>query len=808
MDKYRIKAYFMHEHEQDVAKRAEEKSLITEAEWTPGYVMGVCGKSAIKRLSDQGLVVSYVEKVGVEADAVRQALSTEAVAARPSVLRAMLPRGTTKPALGPARAVSAAPKKIMSHDAKQTQFYVVRFHGAITAERGRELRGLRIDLQDRLTRNEYVVELKPSQVKELANLSFVDFIRLYTKEDTLKTDAPPKPSPAKAQPARLTLGGSRSPARAANKVSIQNTIAANKQEAAPRYRVYSVTMHRPKDVGKIAKWLTSRKHKPFRRQKNGLQVMLQEGSKLLSDLAQRTEVAVVQPVEAPRLFDATARAILGLQRAKKLLGLEGEGEIIAVADTGIDDKHEDFKKRVIGIEALGRKNDSSDPDGHGTHVAGCAAGDGSASDGDVCGAAPKSKIYFQSILDANGDLGGLPDDLGDLFQTAYDKGARIHNNSWGAFNFARYGNTSLEVDEFVDQNPDMLIVIAAGNDGIGIPRVNGAKMTARNGFVDWPCVAAPATAKNSLTVGASRNARTTGGYSQLTWNDAWGDRYPAAPISDELISGDDQCLAAFSSRGPSDDLRIKPDLVAPGTDIAAAKSQDAPLSHFWGAYPGNSKYGFMGGTSMAAPYVAGCAALVREWYRKTGKWATPSAALLKATLINGTQRITGVDSVADLQGNPNFHQGFGRVDMAATVPNSFTPDLGLKFVDSWKDKKPSFVVTGDRVRFQIKVGTKLPLRVCLAWTDPPGRGLQNSLVLLVDDGGTPATKWIGNADVATVLNIAGGPRDPNNNVQKIRVEKPKAGNYTVSITAGMLLKKAQAFSLVVTGDLKSDLTPY
>ena len=257
---------------------------------------------------------------------------------------------------------------------------------------------------------------------------------------------------------------------------------------------------------------------------------------------------------------------------------------------------------------------------------------------------------------------------------AYAEGARIHNNSWGAFSFAGYMNTSFDVDRFVAANPDMLVVIAAGNDGIGIPRKASAKMSAAQGFIDWPCVAAPATSKNGLTVGASRSSRTKGGYAELTWNDAWPERYPHPPISQERISSNDQCLAAFSSRGPSgDSWQIKPDVVAPGTDIAAAKSKDAPLHKFWGAYPKNNQYGFMGGTSMAAPYVAGCAALVREWYRKQAKWATPSAALLKATLINGTHRITGADSVADLAGDPNYRQGLAELICQTRFPTRSRP---------------------------------------------------------------------------------------------------------------------------------------
>ena len=111
--------------------------------------------------------------------------------------------------------------------------------------------------------------------------------------------------------------------------------------------------------------------------------------------------------------------------------------------------------------------------------------------------------------------------------------------------------------------------------------------------------------------------------------------------------------------------------------------------------------------------------------------------------------------------------------------------------------------TGDRVRYGVKVGKRLPLRICLAWTDSGARGMQNSLVLLVDD--SKGTKWVGNAQAATLLNISGGPRDPNNNVQIVRIEKPEPGSYTIAITGSMVLLPPQAFALVVTGDLKSEL---
>lgn len=814
MSKYRIKAYFMHEHEQVVAQEAVDASIIAEAEWTPGYVMGIVDESRIESLSKQGLVVSLVEEVAAaDEEPVVRGGSTkpraELMMAIGRPLSFSLPGSPTTASDGaegptiPMTVEKQTPKsKILSHDSRRTQFYVVRFHGPVTEERRKELTKLRIKLGERLTRNKYTVQLKPSQVKTLAEVPSVDYIRLYSEADTLRVRDAGGDSRKDDSAGMSFAATDAAPATMSFGVTAG---AAAKPERARRTCVYTIRLHQSKDMPAVVKWLAGRKCKPLWKHGDQLQVALVEGCKTLSDLANRVEVAVVEQLEAPRLYDEPARALLGLVRKNMQFDLKGAGEIIGVADTGIDKTHADLANRIAGVSAWGRKGDVSDPEGHGTHVAGCAVGDGTASKGEVMGAAPEAKVFFQSILDNNGGLGGLPNDIGQLLKEAYAKGARIHNNSWGAFSFARYSNTSLDVDRFVADNPDMLVVIAAGNDGIGIPRATGAKMIAMNGFVDWPSVAAPATAKNALTVGASRSSRTMGGYSKLTWSDAWPDRYPHPPISQERISSNDQCLAAFSSRGPSDDQRIKPDVVAPGTDIAAAKSKDAPLHKFWGAYPKSNQYGFMGGTSMAAPYVAGCAALVREWYLKRGAWATPSAALLKATLINGTRRITGADAVAALEGDPNYHQGFGRIDMSNTVPNSLSPKLELVFDDTWKNKGRMFKQTGQRFRYRIKVGDGLPLRLCLAWTDPGARGLQNSLLLLVDN--INQTKWMGNAQAATLMPIAGGQRDPNNNVQVVRIEKPLPGEYTIAIMASMVLFPPQSFALVVTGDLQSKLIP-
>ena len=118
------------------------------------------------------------------------------------------------------------------------------------------------------------------------------------------------------------------------------------------------------------------------------------------------------------------------------LGLDGTGEIVAMADTGLDSGdpatlHPDFAGQILAASAWAREDDWSDPAGHGTHVAGSIAGTGAASDGQYRGMAPSARLVVQSTAEATGAL-HIPDDFADLLDDAYALGARIHNNSWGA----------------------------------------------------------------------------------------------------------------------------------------------------------------------------------------------------------------------------------------------------------------------------------------------------------------------------------------------------------------------------------------
>lgn len=755
MAETKVIAHFMHENELATASQALHDPQITDS-----YVLGRVDDQEIPELEKEGLIVQVL---GDEPEAETEPRVREAVAADPRVMTL----GMRAPG------VPAAPAEpAVEIDEADPNFYLLRLDGPLLEPWREQLDALGVSLIEHVPPASYTARLEPQQAHQVAELPFVDALRPYKLEDTgpillAEEAAPPL--------------GAAGPAR------------------ARAIKPFDVRLHRAEDRPTVEAWL--RDHNVAVAGSGGRKVRIYalEDTPILDEIGDLPEVMLVRDYVEPKLFNDVARVLLGIDDAgggnPGPIALEGEGELVAIADTGLDQGHPDFAGRMQGVVALGRAGDSSDPHGHGTHVAGSVLGDGAASHGKVRGAAPKARLFFQSILDSQGRLGGLPVNLGELFDEAYQAGARIHNNSWGSATESAYTFNSEDVDEFVAEHRDMLVVIAAGNEGQAATRFHSPP-----GFPDWLSIGSPATSKNALTVGASRSSRTDGGYSTLTWGQAWPPYFPDPPVAAETVSGNPEGLAGFSSRGPCDDHRIKPDIVAPGTDIASTKSSLAPLGGFWGPYPGaGGKYAFMGGTSMAAPLVSGCAALIREYYVKQ-RGHQPSAALLKATLINGARWLTGADSVADQTIAPNYNQGFGGVHLPWTLPNGHEPNMRLEFVDSWQDPHEQLEASGRRFRFGVQVAGGERLRICLAYTDLPARGLQNDLNVIVQE--PSGTKHVGNEHLPERLT----PLDRGNNVEVVRIDDPAPGDYLIQVSAFNLLGKGQDFALVVTGELGSGLT--
>ena len=197
-------------------------------------------------------------------------------------------------------------------------------------------------------------------------------------------------------------------------------------------------------------------------------VRLTVQEQFLEALAAIDDVAVIQEVASNRLFNDVARGILEVDNVSvNGTVYDGTGQIIAVGDTGVDSKHPAFAGagRIVKLVGLGRQGKTNDPDGHGTHVCGSVLGSSTLKDGTpIQGSAPGAKLVMQSLLDAQGGLGGIPTDLVDLFGPAYAEGSRVHNNSWGSSTPGLpYDQSAREIDEFVVDNPDMVICFAAGN---------------------------------------------------------------------------------------------------------------------------------------------------------------------------------------------------------------------------------------------------------------------------------------------------------------------------------------------------------
>lgn len=459
-------------------------------------------------------------------------------------------------------------------------------------------------------------------------------------------------------------------------------------------------------------------------------------ARFLTELASFPEVLLVEEVKDYELLNDRAGEIV---KAPSLWtgGLTGAGQIIGIADTGLDTgiaetMHPDFKNRITAVYSLGRNGDASDFHGHGTHVAGSALGAGTASEGRYRGLAPESSLVFQSIMDKNGGLSGIPGDLGILLAQAYNAGARVYNISWGSSVSGAYNYTAAQVDKFVWEHDDMAIAVAAGNIGqVG-------------------AIYSPAVAKNVIAVGASENNRPERG----------------------SISDNPSEMAHFSSRGPAADGRVKPDVVAPGTWILSTRSSLAPENRFWGVE--NQYYAYNGGTSMSSPIVAGMLALIREYFTRV-RGINPSSALLKAALFDGAFQL------------PNYsrnEEGHGRINAPEEL---LDPARNFFYAD-----RETKLATGEKKTYEYRLsGPGSLLKVTLVWTDYPGatttssKSLVNDLDLVVED---PA------GQVYTL-------DDHMNNVEQIVIPNAVAGTYKITVNGYSVPMGYQGYALFVSGGL-------
>jgi subtilisin-like proprotein convertase family protein len=457
---------------------------------------------------------------------------------------------------------------------------------------------------------------------------------------------------------------------------------------------------------------------------------------------------------------------------------------IDVSDTGLDDgtltpDHPDFYEggslgnpdRIDYQANYTGDSDARDCTGHGTNVASIAAGFNSSAgaaneDGSGfqygLGVAPLAEIGASKIFDCTGTAAPSWSPA-TLTSNAYANEARISNNSWGTGMglWGSYTSRSRAYDQLVRDaqsgtggNQEMVEVFAAGNDGDGTP----GDLNEGYGSIH-----AEGTAKNVITVGASEGVRATG-------TDGCGTPDTGADSARDI--------ANFSSRGPTDDGRLKPDLVAPGTHVTGARPLFGGTPPFNGTGTCNpffaGTYSLVSGTSQAAPAVAGAAALVRDWYVRT-QGSAPSPALTKALLINTADDLGGGNNGKGdaIAAGPNDDQGWGRVDVGAAIDS--TPRR-------FYDQSDLLAASGaSSVRAYTVQDASKPVKVTLVWTDAPGPVGGDAFVNNLDlEVGAAGNTYLGNV-FGGAYSRTGGSADVRNNVESVDLPPGTSGRFAVRV---------------------------
>ncbi len=476
-------------------------------------------------------------------------------------------------------------------------------------------------------------------------------------------------------------------------------------------------------------------------------------------------------------------------------GIFGTGQIIGVADSGLDRNEDWFVHLDKGSGIVTAITDAEDvtlpnvgtlhPNNkviaywtmpgaeaydngtfHGTHTSGSVAGDRQAAIGggpvgsvsspsshgydDDDGMAPNAQILFDDIGSPSGlsGIGSTP-----MWQQAFAGGAAIHSNSYGATTLGEYVGSDQRADEALRGLDDMIILFAAGNDD---GQVNSTS--------------SPGNSKNVTTVGA-------------------------------LLHGNSPSVAGFSNKGPTDDGRLKPDLSATGSSIQSAAG-DSNNSNVVDSPSRRST----SGTSMSTPITAGSTALLRQYFtdgfypsgtKTVADAHTPSGTLMKAMLLNGTNTDGGFFA---------NNIGWGRV----WLENSLYFTGESKRLRFWEVTNFDGLETGGQFSVDVAVQTGEEFRATLVWYDlagPTGSGvtLVNNLDLTVQQG---ANTFRAN-NFSANNSITSGSADAINTVEQVRFSAPVAGTYTITVDAanipgnGTFGSDKQGFALVVSGDLSS-----
>lgn len=423
--------------------------------------------------------------------------------------------------------------------------------------------------------------------------------------------------------------------------------------------------------------------------------------------------------------------------------LDGSGVQVLVYDGGVAlESHADFGGRLT-------VRDGAPTVFHATHVSGTVGGDGTVSTGLYRGMAPGVTIESYGIQLSGGGI-PLHQNPGD-FEADYadamnNFGVDIANNSIGT-NTATNG---FPCDITGDYGVMSGVIDSVVRGGLGrrmrIVWANGNERQVPNCGDLYNTTAPPATAKNHIAVGA--------------------------------INSNDESMTSFSSWGPVDDGRLRPDVTAPGCQSGGDNGVTSTNS--------DGMYGVACGTSMAAPTVTGlCALLLQEYRMLRPSEGDPDNASLKAVLAH-----TAVDLG---QPGPDYQFGYGSVRVVDSIDFLATGSL-------WESQ----LQQGESLLFTVVVPPGSPeLRITLAWDDAPGTpnvvpALVNDLDLVVTGpGGAPAYPWtLDPADPGAPATQS--QADHTNNLEQVLVLAPAPGVWQIAVTGTDVPEGPQRFSVAAT----------
>jgi len=479
-----------------------------------------------------------------------------------------------------------------------------------------------------------------------------------------------------------------------------------------------------------------------------------------------TFVAALDPDAAPRLaltdeirwiderppvlteVNDGIRAAIGVDTIQQApYNLNGQGTNVLVYDVGLVGAHPDFGSRVTAGEGGAVAS-------HSTHVAGTVGGDGTNSGGTYKGMAPSCRItsYLYEYCSPN-CLYNSPQDIEANYQEGlYTFGADMASNSLGS-NIAPNGYPCSWEGDY-ETTAQLLDAICHGS--LGVPFLSlwaaGNERHYGNCGTSYNTIGVPATAKNPIVVGATMS--------------------------------NDHSMSWFSSWGPVDDGRIRPDVCAPGCQSGGDGGITSTM-------PGGG-YGSMCGTSMATPATAGVTALVLQQFRQTpggpGGFLHPWPSTLKAILVNTAQDYGNV--------GPDFQFGYGEIRAQAAVDAIRNRHAILqRFVDQGGESTFEFVV---------EPGTPL-LQATVAWSDPPGQYL--ALIELVNDldiyfespNRTLYYPWI--LDPASPATPATFGADHRNPMEQVQVVNPQEGRWILHVVGTTVPQGPQNYSIVASHPL-------